>query len=396
MGDIDFEKSLVTTPINSSTAGTKKVKRVSTTKQDRSNIFSLSSALSPFQQELETRWKAGLAKRRELEMQGSMGSQVSAHQPLTRFAPFSVSDAPRPPPLNQADSLALLVDDVVPKALHTLLNSRTTRAQKNEAKALCLPGTRGHTSLLWAACWVAFGAAFAKTVLSAVSPAIIKDFGISKSVYGALSGLPAIRWVVREGGKEGGGGFIFVCVVVLCLPLCVLSSLSLPHCIHSPLTPRPLTLPPPLPPFPFSNILAGPLGGALIDRMGADKGCVLFALVVVAGSVCATLSLPTEVCLFVCMVSLSFLSSLPPSFLSTLVWFAACPLPCLLLLSPSLHTHTHPPSHPSFPPSLLPAQKQSVALLASSQIIMGGNTGTLHTPTHPPLRPSLPPSFPLL
>jgi hypothetical protein len=40
---------------------------------------------------------------------------------------------------------------------------------------------------------VAFGAAFAKTVLSAVSPAIIKDFGISKSLYGALAGLPAIR-----------------------------------------------------------------------------------------------------------------------------------------------------------------------------------------------------------
>lgn len=192
MGDIDFGKSL--TPTNSSTTGSKKPKRVATIKpkRDPADIFTL-SALSPFQQELEVRWKAALAKRRELEKQESMGSQASAHQPLTRFAPFSVSDAPRAPPLNQADSLALLVDDVVPKALHTLLNSRTTSAQKKEAKALCLPGTRGHTSLLVAACWVAFGAAFAKTVLSAVSPAIIKDFGISKSLYGALAGLPAIR-----------------------------------------------------------------------------------------------------------------------------------------------------------------------------------------------------------
>lgn len=195
MGDIDFGKSLTPTNTSSTTKKHKRVptikpKRYPTTKHDPAALFALSS---PFQQELEARWKAALAKRRELEKQESMGSQASAHQPLTRFAPFSVSDAPRAPPLNQADSLALLVDDVVPKALHTLLNSRTTRAQKKEAKALCLPGTRGHTSLLWAACWVAFGAAFAKTVLSAVSPAIIKDFGISKSVYGALAGLPAIR-----------------------------------------------------------------------------------------------------------------------------------------------------------------------------------------------------------
>ena len=58
---------------------------------------------------------------------------------------------------------------------------------------------------------MAFGAAFAKTVLSAVSPAIIEGFGISKSMFGALAGLPAIRFVVergregaRERGREGG------------------------------------------------------------------------------------------------------------------------------------------------------------------------------------------------
>jgi len=206
LSDIDFEKSLV---VSTPTGNTKKVKRLTTSnKKSRGDMVSVPalSALSPFQQELEARWKAALAQRRELEKQGKMAGDLSqgssSHQPLTRFASFSVPDAPRPPPLNKADSLSLLVDHVVPKALHTLLYARTTRAQRRKAKALCLPGTRGHIFLLWAACWVAFGAAFAKTVLSAVSPAIIEGFGISKSLFGALAGLPAIRYVI-EGGREG-------------------------------------------------------------------------------------------------------------------------------------------------------------------------------------------------
>ncbi|EWM23024.1 hypothetical protein Naga_100604g3, partial [Nannochloropsis gaditana] len=139
---------------------------------------------SPFQKDLEARWLEAMAKRRRREEEASPEPRPPWPAQLARFASFSAIDTPRPPPVMASDSMSLLVDDVMPHALSRLMSGRITPKEFQEARALCLPGTWGHRALLWAACFAAFGAAYAKTIIAAVAPSLIEDFGISKSVYG--------------------------------------------------------------------------------------------------------------------------------------------------------------------------------------------------------------------
>jgi hypothetical protein len=106
--------------------------------------------------------------------------------PVARFAAVAVDmdDALRPPSVAKNDSLAILVDELVPEA--------AAAAPLEAAEALCLPGTKGHAAMLLAACSCAFGAAFGKAVISAVSTPLMADMGMSKQSYGTLAGLPAI------------------------------------------------------------------------------------------------------------------------------------------------------------------------------------------------------------
>ena len=149
--------------------------------------------------------------------------------PVARFAAVAadMDDALRPPTVAKTDSLAILVDELVPEA--------AAAAPLEAAEALCLPGTKGHAAMLYAACACAFGAAFGKAVVSAVSSPLMADLGLSKQAYGPLAGLPAI-----------------------------------------------------------SSLVSGPLGGLLVDRWGPDKGCVAFAACVAVGGALAAAALPFE------------------------------------------------------------------------------------------------------
>lgn len=42
------------------------------------------------------------------------------------------------------------------------------------------------------------------------------------------------------------------------------------------------------------NIFASPIGGAIVDRFGADKCCVVYAALVMVGSALLSLALPLE------------------------------------------------------------------------------------------------------
>lgn len=89
--------------------------------------------------------------------------------------------------------------------------------ETTEAQELCVPGTKWHKALIILASSVSFGGSFARTILSAVSGdvrmsmiffplsasfpyhvfknycrQIMTDFQMTRETYGALSGLPAI------------------------------------------------------------------------------------------------------------------------------------------------------------------------------------------------------------
>ena len=75
------------------------------------------------------------------------------------------------------------------------------------------------------ACFVVVGSVAAKMVLMATSVELMSDMHLSKRLYGIINGLPSL-----------------------------------------------------------SSIFACPVGGAVVDRIGSDRGCVLFAAIVLLGS----------------------------------------------------------------------------------------------------------------